>query len=130
MLIVEGLRESILGLLGIGALPLTWKASYFGGLYDPWSPGGGDVRKVVDPMVSAAGIRNYLLSSPFGGDGWIVRVDNLEDVVGGHLVVGFGCIFGGILVALHGVAKRIYRIHWPTILCVLRLVTLSSEARR
>ena len=41
-------------------------------------------------------ISNYLLSSSFGGDGWIVRVDNLEDVVGGHLVVGFGCIFGGI----------------------------------
>ena len=91
---------SILGihlvLLGLGALLLTWKASYFGGLYDPWSPGGGDVRKVTDPTLSAAVISNYLLSSPFGGDGWIVRVDNLEDVVGGHIVVGFGCIFGGV----------------------------------
>ena len=63
---------SILGihlvLLGIGALLLTWKASYFGSLYDLWSPGGGDVRKVVDPTLTAAVIGNYLLSSPFGGD--------------------------------------------------------------
>jgi photosystem II CP43 chlorophyll apoprotein len=29
----------------------------------------------------------YILISPFGGDGWIVRVDNLEDVVGGHIYV-------------------------------------------
>lgn len=41
-------------------------------------------------------ILGYLLSSPFGGDGWFVRVDNLDDVVAGHYVVGVGCLFGGI----------------------------------
>lgn len=41
-------------------------------------------------------ILGYLLSSPFGGDGWFVRVDNLDDVLSGHLVVGVGCLFGGV----------------------------------
>ena len=36
------------------------------------------------------------VSSPFGGDGWFVRVDNLEDVVGGHIVLAALCILGGL----------------------------------
>jgi photosystem II CP43 chlorophyll apoprotein len=36
------------------------------------------------------------LTSPFGGDGWIVRVDNLEDVVGGLVSVAILCVFGGL----------------------------------
>jgi hypothetical protein len=27
----------------------------------------------------------YLLKSPFGGEGWIVSVDDLEDIIGGHV---------------------------------------------
>ncbi len=91
---------SILGyhliLLGAGALLLVLKATVAGGLYDPWAPGGGDVRLVKHPVVQPTVILGYILLSPFGGDGWIVRVDNLEDVVGGHIVVGIGCILGGI----------------------------------
>jgi hypothetical protein len=30
----------------------------------------------------------YLLRSPFGGDGWICSVDNLEDIIGGHIWIG------------------------------------------
>jgi hypothetical protein len=41
-------------------------------------------------------IFGYLLSSPFGGDGWVVHVDNLDDVVAGHVVVGVGCLFGSV----------------------------------
>ncbi len=74
-------------LLGFGAALLVLKASFYGGLYDPWSPGGGDVRIITSPTLSPAIIFSYILISPFGGDGWIVRVDNLEDVVGGHIFV-------------------------------------------
>jgi photosystem II CP43 chlorophyll apoprotein len=68
----------------------------FGGVYDPWAPGGGDTRVVSLPEIRPGVILGYLLSSPFGGDGWITRVDNLEDAIAGHLVVGIGCLFGGV----------------------------------
>jgi photosystem II CP43 chlorophyll apoprotein len=91
---------SILGfhliILGCGALLLVLKAMFFGGLYDTWAPGGGDVRVITNPTLNPAVIFGYLLKSPFGGDGWIVSVDNLEDVVGGHIWIGLICIAGGI----------------------------------
>ena len=91
---------SILGihliLLGCGAGLLCLKAVSFGGLYDPWAPGGGDLRRIQEPSTSAQSIGGYILSSPFGGDGWIVRVDSLEDIIGGHIVVGVGLSFGGL----------------------------------
>jgi photosystem II CP43 chlorophyll apoprotein len=37
-----------------------------------------------------------LVSSPFGGEGWLVGVDNMEDVIGGHIWVALICISGGI----------------------------------
>jgi photosystem II CP43 chlorophyll apoprotein len=91
---------SILGyhlcILGGGAFLLVLKAMFFGGLYDTWAPGGGDVRIITNPTLNPAIIFGYILKSPFGGDGWIVSVDNLEDVVGGHIWIGFICISGGI----------------------------------
>jgi photosystem II CP43 chlorophyll apoprotein len=47
----------------------------------------------------------YILKSPFGGDGWIVSVDNMEDIIGGHIWIGTLCIFGGIW--------HIYTTPWP-----------------
>lgn len=51
---------SILGihlvLLGFGALLLVLKGMAFGGLYDPWAPGGGDLRRITDPSLSASTI--------------------------------------------------------------------------
>jgi hypothetical protein len=35
------------------------------------------------------------LKSPFGGDGWIVSVDNIEDIIGGHIWIGTLEIFAG-----------------------------------
>lgn len=91
---------SILGfhlcVLGGGALLLVLKAMFFGGLYDTWAPGGGDVRVITNPTLNPGVIFGYLLKSPFGGDGWIVSVDNLEDVVGGHIWIALICISGGI----------------------------------
>jgi len=57
-------------LLGIGSFLLVAKAMYIGGIYDTWAPGGGD--------------------------GWIAAVDNMEDLVGGHIWVSALCLFGGI----------------------------------
>ncbi|WP_315790442.1 photosystem II reaction center protein CP43 [Fischerella sp. JS2] len=83
-------------ILGIGAFLLVLKAMFFGGVYDTWAPGGGDVRVITNPTLNPAVIFGYLLKSPFGGDGWIVGVDNMEDIIGGHIWVGLICIFGGI----------------------------------
>lgn len=66
------------------------------GLYDAWSPGGGAGRRVTHPTYVPSIILGYLLTSPFGGDGWFVRVDSLEDVVGGHAAVVVICVLGGL----------------------------------
>ncbi|KAH0853901.1 hypothetical protein HID58_092796 [Brassica napus] len=79
-----------------GAFLLVFKALYFGGVYDTWAPGGGDVRKITNLTLSPSVIFGYLLKSPFGGEGWIVSVDDLEDIIGGHVWLGSICIFGGI----------------------------------
>ena len=83
-------------ILGIGSWLLVWKAMYFGGVYDTWAPGGGDVRIITNPTVSPTAILSYLLKSPFGGDGWIVSVDNMEDIIGGHIWIGTLELFGGV----------------------------------
>jgi photosystem II CP43 chlorophyll apoprotein len=55
----------------------------------------GDVRVITNPTINPGVIFGYLLKSPFGGDGWIVSVDNMEDIVGGHIWIGTLEIFGG-----------------------------------
>ena len=69
---------------------------YFGGIYDTWSPGGGDIRIISNPTLSPFVIFSYILKSPFGGDGWITSVDNMEDVIGGHIWIGTILILGGV----------------------------------
>lgn len=83
-------------LLGCGALLLVFKSMFFGGVYDTWAPGGGDVRVITNPTLNPATIFGYLLKAPFGGEGWIVSVNNMEDIIGGHIWVGLICIGGGI----------------------------------
>ena len=98
-------------LLGCGALLLVLKACVFGGVYDTWAPGGGDVRVITNPTLNPATIFGYLAASPFGGEGWIVGVDNMEDIIGGHIWVGIICIAGGvwhILTKPFGWARRAF----------------------
>jgi len=83
-----------LGLLGVGALLLVAKAMYLGGVYDTWAPGGGDVRLITTPTLNPIVIFGYVFRSPFGGDGWVVSVNNMEDIIGGHIWVGVLCLTG------------------------------------
>ena len=78
-------------LLGIGAFLLVFKAMFFGGLYDPAI---ADVRNVTSPTLNPAIIFGYLFGA-FGHD-WIASVDNLEDLVGGHVWIGIILMLGGI----------------------------------
>ena len=78
-------------LLGIGAFLLVAKAMFFGGLYDPAI---SDVRTVTNPTLNPAIIFGYLFGAV--GKNWIAGVDNLEDVVGGHVWVGAILILGGL----------------------------------
>lgn len=90
---------SILGshlvLLGIGALLLVLKACVFGGLYDPAI---ADVRLVDNPTLNPQTIFGYVVG--ITPDGWTLKgmaaVNNLEDVVGGHIWIGITCILGGL----------------------------------
>jgi photosystem II CP43 chlorophyll apoprotein len=83
-------------LLGVGDFLPVLKDLYFGGVYDTWARDSGDVRKITNPTLNPSAIFGYLLKSSFGGEGWIVSVDNLEDVIGGHVQLGSICIFSGI----------------------------------
>ncbi|MEM6352404.1 MAG: chlorophyll a/b binding light-harvesting protein [Cyanobacteria bacterium P01_D01_bin.14] len=77
-----------LTLLGGGALLLVLKATTFGGLYDPMQQGVRTISPTLDPLT----ILGYFL----GGRYWLAGVDNLEDIVGGHLWLGLILIVGGL----------------------------------
>jgi photosystem II CP43 chlorophyll apoprotein len=82
--------------LGVGAWLLVGKAMLWGGLYDTWAPGGGDVRLITHPTLNPLTIFGYLVRSPYGQEGWIIGVNNMEDLVGGHIWIGTILILGGI----------------------------------
>jgi photosystem II CP43 chlorophyll apoprotein len=82
--------------LGVAALLFVGKAMFWGGLYDTWAPGGGDIRLISHPTLNPLTIFGYLVRSPYGQQGWIIGVNNLEDIVGGHIYVGGLLILGGI----------------------------------
>jgi photosystem II CP43 chlorophyll apoprotein len=70
-------------MLGCGAWLLVLKAMYFGGIYDTWAWVVVTLELLLTQLQTS--VLFYLLRSPFGGDGWICSVDNLEDIIGGHI---------------------------------------------
>jgi len=92
-------------LLGLGAWLLVAKALFWGGLYDP---AVASVRVITEPTLNPSRIFGYLFGA-FGQQG-IAAVNNLEDVIGGHIWVGILCIAGGfwhILTKPFGWAKKV-----------------------
>lgn len=77
-------------LLGFGAWLLVAKAMFWGGLYDP---AASSVRIVTAPTLSLGHIFSYLFG--IRGSQGMAAVNNLEDVVGGHIWIGFFCVVGG-----------------------------------
>ena len=80
--------------LGIGALLFVGKATLWGGIYDSVA---GNVRLIGEPTLNPVTIFGYLFGlhngvwNPLG----MAAVDNLEDVIGGHIWVGVACLAGG-----------------------------------
>lgn len=81
--------------LGVGALLFVAKAMYFGGIYDP---AVADVRLITNPNLNPVTLFGYLFGIVDGG--WtgqgMAAVDNLEDVIGGHILIGVLEIAGGV----------------------------------
>jgi photosystem II CP43 chlorophyll apoprotein len=78
-------------LLGLGAWLLVAKALFWGGLYDAAID---NVRVVTDPTLNPTRIFSYLFG--LQGAKGMAAVNNLEDLVGGHIWIGLLCILGGL----------------------------------
>ena len=87
-----------LATLGTAALALFLKAVALGGLYDTWASGGGDMRLMKDTSVTLNPyvLGRYLVRAPFGAEGWIISMKNLEDFMGGHFWVAMACLIAGV----------------------------------
>jgi len=81
-------------MLGLGAALLVLRATRFGGIYDPLL----EQVRLVQPNLAPLRIFGYLLGvTPHGWNiAGMAAVDNLEDIVGGHVWVSFLCLTGGV----------------------------------
>ncbi|MBD2253865.1 chlorophyll a/b binding light-harvesting protein [Nostoc parmelioides] len=82
-------------ILGLGAFLLVLKAMFLGGIYDTHL---GDVRLITNPTLNPGIIFSYLvgLKDHIWHSLGLASVDNLEDVIGGHIWVSGILIVGGV----------------------------------
>lgn len=87
-----------LGTLGLAALFVFTKGVYLSGLYDTSASGGGSIRLIKDSSVSLNGyvLLRYLARAPFGSNGSIISMNNMEDLLAGHYWVGTLGFIGGV----------------------------------
>jgi len=117
-----------LGTLGAAALLLLVQGVYFCGFYDTWASGGGDLRLIspssltLNPYV----LFRYLARSPFGGSGWIISINNMEDLLAGHYWVGSLSLIGQHLVwsiILGNLIFKQARVEYGTLKGLLYLIS-------
>lgn len=87
-----------LATLGTAAFLFFLKGVSLGGLYDTWASGGGDMRLMKDTSLTLNPyvLGRYLARAPFGAEGWIISINNLEDLIGGHSWVAISCLIAGV----------------------------------
>ena len=86
-----------LALLGLGSFGLVF-CSLLLGVHDTWAAGGGDPRFVKYDCISLSfsSLAASLVAAPFGGQGSIIGVNGVEDVLGGHYWLAYFLIVGGL----------------------------------
>ncbi|MBE9031444.1 chlorophyll a/b binding light-harvesting protein [filamentous cyanobacterium LEGE 11480] len=98
--------------LGLGALAFVLRATQWGGIYDANLQ---SVRIVDAANIDPLRIFGYLFGQTASGwNPWgMAAVDNLEDIIGGHIWLSGLLIFGGIwhiIVPMLGWAKKVLRL--------------------
>ena len=95
---ITGILGAHLGFLGSSVEFLFLKGLHLGGVYDTWGSGGGDIRVMkrailcLNPYV----LGKYLARGALGSEGWIISMNNMEDVIGGHYWLGIYLVGGGL----------------------------------
>jgi photosystem II CP43 chlorophyll apoprotein len=103
--------------LGFSALLLQTKSTKYGGLYDTWASGGGDVQLIKQTTFNPYVLGRYLARAPFGNEGWIISINSFQELVGGHYWVAAYLILGGL-----------FHIQTRPLPIVIRGFTWSAEA--
>jgi photosystem II CP43 chlorophyll apoprotein len=87
-----------LGTTAVGASLLFVDGTSLGGLYDTLGCGGGDIRLIQDRALTLNGyvLGTYTAVPPFAPQGWIISINNMEDVIGGHYLSAFALAAGGL----------------------------------
>jgi len=114
---VTAILGSHLGIIGLALFSL-WLFGLTIGIYDTFASGGGDNRIVSQSTINLNPyvLLRYLLKTP-QTEGWIVSVDNLEDLLAGHYWV-----------AIYSFCGAIWHILTKPSLLVSRSFIWSSEA--
>jgi photosystem II CP43 chlorophyll apoprotein len=121
-------------LLGIGAWLLVLKATDFGGIYDSELH---QVRLITNPTLDPSIIFGYIVGLNHGvwNPQGMASVNNLEDVVGGHMWIAGILIAGGIwhiIVPPFTIVRRWLRIEADAVLSYslagLALMAMTSSA--